>query len=113
MDTNPLAPLQHALRIGLGAGQSLPDLVLDPQRAQATFKRLQDQDLAGLLQEWEQRGCETEATLQALLERLGGRSPATSTVDTVATPVAPPPSLDLQPLIDELTALAQDLKQLP
>lgn len=114
METNPLAALQQALRIGLGAGQSLPDVVLDPQRAQTTFNRLQNQDLAGLLQEWEQRGREAEATLQTWLGSFGGRSPATSTVDTVATPVTTPLArLDLRPLIDELAALTQDLKHLP
>lgn len=114
MEPNLLATLQQALRIGLGAGQSLPDLVLDPQRAQANLNRLRNQDLGGLLQDWEQRGSETEATLQELLDRLGGRSPATPTVDTVATRVPDPrPAMDLQPLIDELTALSQDLSQLP
>jgi predicted PurR-regulated permease PerM len=113
MEPNLATALQQALRIGLGAGQSVPDLLLDPRQAQATLTRLLGQDWAGLLQDWEQRGTQAERTIQSLWEQMGGSSSPT-TVDIVAIPVTTAPFLlDLQPLIAELKALSQDLKQLP
>ncbi len=114
---------QKGFRVTLGAATSLIETFQDPQGQTAKFSEI-GTDFGRLTEELETKGEATEEEARKLVDSMvaqmpnpfgpmGASSSQTTTVNTVATPVADSGlQAELQSLTEQLASIRQDIEEL-